>query len=596
MSNDSLKKIESNELVDIFCQQPKNFIWFLGAGTSRSSGMPTAMDIIWDLKKRYYCREENQDIDLQDIQLDAVKSKIQSYMDSKSFPNEGNPEEYTIYFEKTFGKDRERQRKYLSAILKEDDVKLSVGNRVFATLLSSGYCRIAFTTNFDNVVEKAFADVSGKSIVAFHLEGSIAAKNALDNEDYPIYCKIHGDFRHDSIKNLASDLIKQNGELSNCLINAGNRFGVVVTGYSGRDKSVMDVFGEILRTHNPFPHGLFWTGLKGAVVPSSVKNLLNQAEEKGVNAKYVEIETFDAFMLRLWRNIRNKSAEADSKIRRKEVTHANITLPKPGINAPLIRMNALPVTKWTTKCSELIFKKNKEWYDLKEAQRNSRGELILTKGKSIWCWGKEADIHEVFGDDLSTIKSGNISDFFSNSPEDLHFRSFFLTGLCQALIKGKPLRVWFNRNSAYLIVKANSNDFSQMDILRKTTKQLYGKIPNLFTQTTDKFPEKKQVEWAEAARVSVDFKDGRLWLLLDPDVWILPPRARSLARNFLDERKKGRTNAVYDSLLSGWVQAVFGAEERNTEISVSPFESDMETENPTFTIMSRTGFSRKLSS
>lgn len=599
MSDDIFKKMHLSELVDIFCQQPRNFMWFLGAGASRSSGLPTAMDIIWDLKKRYYCREENQDIDLQDIQLDAVKSKIQNYMDSKGFPSEGDSEEYTTYFEKTFGENRERQRKYLATKLKEDDVRLSVGNRIFATLLSSNYCRIAFTTNFDSVVEKAFADVSGKSIAAFHLEGKTAAKNALNNEEYPIYCKIHGDFRHDSIKNLASDLVTQNRELSSCMINAGNRFGVVVAGYSGRDKSVMDIFYETLKTPNPFPHGLFWTGMKGATVSPNVKNLLNQAEEKGVNAKYVEIETFDAFMLRLWRNIPNKSTEADKKIRRKEVAYTSIALPNPGTDAPLIRMNALPITKWTTKCSKLIFKKNKEWSDLKKAQRSSKGNLILTKGKSIWCWGKEANVREVFSDDLSDIKPDE-SEFFSVLPENLHFRTFFLTGLCKALAKEKPLLAWSNRNSAYLsaylIVNANSNDFSQMGALSKTTKELYGKIPNLFTEITEKFLEQKQVEWAEAVRVSIDLKDGRLWLLLDPDVWIWPPRARSLARAFLDERKRGRTNAIYNSLLDGWVHAVFGTGEQNVEIFVSPFESSLETENPTFTIMSRTGFSRKLSS
>src|SRR5438045_3250851 len=32
--------------------------WFLGAGTSAVAGLPTATDIIWGLKRRYYCREE----------------------------------------------------------------------------------------------------------------------------------------------------------------------------------------------------------------------------------------------------------------------------------------------------------------------------------------------------------------------------------------------------------------------------------------------------------------------------------------------------------------------------------------------------------
>ena len=60
-----------------------------------------------------------------------------------------------------------------------------------------------------------------------------AANAALDNEDFPLYCKLHGDFRYDSLKNLAPDLESQNDELFLCLVNAANRFGLVVSGYSG---------------------------------------------------------------------------------------------------------------------------------------------------------------------------------------------------------------------------------------------------------------------------------------------------------------------------------------------------------------------------
>jgi hypothetical protein len=54
--------MDQKQLTTIFCARPQNFAWFLGAGTSRSAGLPTATDIIWDLKRRFYCREENQDI------------------------------------------------------------------------------------------------------------------------------------------------------------------------------------------------------------------------------------------------------------------------------------------------------------------------------------------------------------------------------------------------------------------------------------------------------------------------------------------------------------------------------------------------------
>ncbi|MFW2374719.1 MAG: SIR2 family protein [Gammaproteobacteria bacterium] len=269
------------ELTSIFCARPQNFALFLGAGASRSSGLPTATDVIWDLKRRYYCREENQEISRQDIQNEAVKALIQSYMASKGFPAQWADDEYTSYFEKIFGEDKERQRKYLKGILSEEHVTLSVGNRVLGAMLSSGLSRIAFTTNFDSVVEKAVAVVSGQSLSAYHLEGSSVAKEALNNEEFPIYCKLHGDFRYDSLKNLSEDLATQNTFIADCMINAGNRFGFIVTGYSGRDKSVMELFNAVLETNNPFPHGLFWTDIKGLRNPACSRRITRQSTFEG---------------------------------------------------------------------------------------------------------------------------------------------------------------------------------------------------------------------------------------------------------------------------------------------------------------------------
>ena len=85
-------------------------------------------------------------------------------MDAKGFPERGTDDEYAIYFEKIFGTDRERQRRYLRTILSEERVSLSVGNRVLGALIASGRSRAVFTTNFDSVVEKSVAEVGEKSM------------------------------------------------------------------------------------------------------------------------------------------------------------------------------------------------------------------------------------------------------------------------------------------------------------------------------------------------------------------------------------------------------------------------------------------------
>jgi hypothetical protein len=66
-------------------------MWFMGAGTSRSARLPTANDIIWDLKLKHYCAAENQDIRAHDINNKAVKQRIQTYLDSRVVPENALP-------------------------------------------------------------------------------------------------------------------------------------------------------------------------------------------------------------------------------------------------------------------------------------------------------------------------------------------------------------------------------------------------------------------------------------------------------------------------------------------------------------------------
>ncbi len=66
-----------------------------GAGASRTAGMPTATDIIWDLKRRYYCLHENQDLQAHNVNNQIIRAKIQDYMASRGFPPLGSPDEYS---------------------------------------------------------------------------------------------------------------------------------------------------------------------------------------------------------------------------------------------------------------------------------------------------------------------------------------------------------------------------------------------------------------------------------------------------------------------------------------------------------------------
>jgi len=145
-----------------------------------------------------------------------------------------------------------------------------------------------------------------------------------------------------------------------------------------------------------------------------------------------------------------------------------------------------------------------------------------------------------------------------------------------------------------LIADSRAEAQSHLGPLFNIVGKTSGMVTGLFAPVTDDHPRPEKVTWAEAVRVSIDFKDGQLWLLLDPDVWIWPPRARKHATDFLDQRRGDRYNKTYNALLDAWIQIVLGAHELNAEITVSAFDGETGAENPSFKVASRTAFARRL--
>jgi hypothetical protein len=106
-------------------------------------------------------------------------------------------------------------------------------------------------------------------------------------------------------------------------------------------------------------------------------------------------------------------------------------------------------------------------------------------------------------------------------------------------------------------------------------------------------PVAEQVTWAEAARISVDFKDGHLWLLIEPDIWIGPRWARMAAVDFLDKRRSDRFNKKFKDLVDAWVHMILGTERINTDVTLPVFDSGAGVENPEFRLSSRTAYTRR---
>jgi NAD-dependent SIR2 family protein deacetylase len=585
MSNE-IHQISENEFLQHYLQNAPRLMWFLGAGTSRSAGLPTASDIIWDLKRRYYCLHENQNLHSHDINNKAIKQKIQTYMDSKGFQALWSPEEYSFYFDLIFGDDDQAQQRYIHDILNNNKISLNIGHRVLAGLMEMGKARIVITTNFDEVIETAFAEVAGKSLSTFHLEGSYAALDALNGEHFPLYAKVHGDFRYRSIKNLTKDLHSNDREIQKCFLAAATRYGLVISGYGGRDENVMSMLHEAIDQNNSFPYGIFWTVPRLSSVERCVLELITYAKDKGLRTGIVETGTFDEMLSKIWRQIKDKPQALDGKVRTAIVARVSIPIPAPGRQFPILRTNALPVIMTPPHCGVVELADAVTFGDLQKKCIEHSVNAIWTYTDKILFWGNKEEIIKILpADKSSTIKLYNIEDGPKLAFESTFVRSFFEEAIATALCHGKPLFLRRKDRTYYAVVQNDAvNDRLYSRLLNELGykgKQTYisGNVPGL-----------KDVSWSECVSIQLEERGGSLWVMLRPDIWIKPLKRRQEARDFLRKRRLYRYNNQSYRILDAWIEILLGEVGSGKSIKVCCLQgTDYSAE---FEIGTRTAYSR----
>jgi hypothetical protein len=542
-------------------------MWFLGAGASRTAGMPTATDIIWDLKRRYYCLHENQDLEAHNVNNQAVRAKIQDYMAGKGFPPPGSPEEYAFYFSLTFGSDLAEQQRYITDVLNPDKIALNIGHRTLAALLEAGLARVIFGSNFDEVIERAYAFVAAKPLTAFHLEGSYAALDALNAERYPLYAKVHGDFRYQSIKNLPPDLIRNDTEIQKCFLAASTRFGMIVTGYSGRDENVMSMFRAAFDQSNAFPQGLFWAVPRLSDVSQSVQDLIVLARRKNVSAYLVEAGTFDTMLMRLWRQLAQKPTHLESKIYTARAQPVAIPLPPAGRSYPVLRLNGLPIVELPTRCGKVATEKPVTFTLLNEQRKAKQPDLVTTFTGQPLFWGGMDEAAKLFEEQRVTqIEDHDFEEPLRSVTSSTVLRSFFEEGLVRALCHGKPVvirrkdRVWYaaidHRESKNALLAPMRLALGNRNL------PLNGPVPKL----SDTF-------WAECVSLRLEERNGAAFLMMRPDIWVTPLAKREEATAFLRDKKLKRWNAMAYRLLDAWIALLVGSVGNAQDAQVSCFQN-----------------------
>ncbi|WP_241308305.1 SIR2 family protein [Enterobacter hormaechei] len=244
-----------------------NFTLFLGAGASITSGIKSASKMIEEWRSSY-CEMHGEE-----------SLKQQPWF------NQSN--EYSELFESLYDQPTQRREFIENCIVNSIP---SWGYVYLVNLLKQKTFNTIFTTNFDDLINEACYTFSSnlRPVVCAH-DSSI--KNIRLTSNRPKIIKLHGDFLFDDIKNTIRKLESLEDNMRTKFRQYANEFGMIVVGYAGNDRSIMDTLNTLLHSDNSFPHGIYWCVRKDATLPEELKNLA-----RFPRFHLIEIEGFDELM------------------------------------------------------------------------------------------------------------------------------------------------------------------------------------------------------------------------------------------------------------------------------------------------------------
>lgn len=238
---------------------------FLGAGASVTSGIPTGGSLVKQWREEIYKEVFDSNIEsLKDNELEII-----NYLSK----NEGiwyNPQnEYSSLFERKFDLPSQRRR-FVESIV--DNKKPSIGYNYLINLVNEKAFNTIFTTNFDDLLNEAFYHFSDvRPHVCAH-DSSIGSLSVLS--DRPKIIKLHGDYLFDDIKNTLKETESLENNTREKFIEFSKDYGLIIVGYSGQDRSIMDVLNYLVQQEEYLKNGVYWCFREDDEISHEVRKIL----------------------------------------------------------------------------------------------------------------------------------------------------------------------------------------------------------------------------------------------------------------------------------------------------------------------------------
>lgn len=257
-----------------------NFSVFLGSGASVTSGVRSGQALVNSWMDECI-KMENKD--------NLTKEEYFSPSHAPEWFDPANP--YSSLFEHRY--DLQRQRR----IFVEHEVAgktPSLGYAYLVNMIENGFFNTVFTTNFDDLLNEAFYQYSNNRPIVCAHDSSISGVSVTS--DRPKVIKLHGDYLFDNIKTTLRETESLETNMRLKFQEFAKDYGLIVVGYSGQDRSIMDILTFLLQQEDYFKNGIYWCIRKGEEnnVGSELKKLLWRER-----VFYVIIDGFDELMSEL---------------------------------------------------------------------------------------------------------------------------------------------------------------------------------------------------------------------------------------------------------------------------------------------------------
>ena len=402
----------------------------LGAGASITSGIQSAYDCIWEWKKDIYLSKNINASDYyKNYKDDSVRKSIQKWLDSQGeYPELDSNEEYSFFAERAYPISDDR-RKYFQSLI--ENKQPYIGYKLLCLLAEHNIIKSVWTTNFDGLIVRS-AHQNGLTPIEINLDNVDRIYRNQSNKEL-LAIALHGDYKYNSLKNTTDELDSQNDVFVETLSNYHIDKNLVIIGYSGRDKSLMDALKKAFTRKGA--GRLYWCGY-GNHISDEVEDLLRTVRKAGREAHFIATDGFDKTVIHLTKSAFEDSASRSQAIQDALESSKNEEYLKTGFSlnfsktSKYIKSNLHPVVFPKEVFQfEIDYKEEKPWSFLKKISKTTNVCAVPFKRK-VFAIGTLTDISNAFKGVLkSDIKREPISRY------DVENVSAFKSLMLQAILK-----------------------------------------------------------------------------------------------------------------------------------------------------------------